>query len=116
MNARSTRWWCLMVGALLGLAGCRGAAAEKVSSAVLNTAIAVGVGSAQRSSGGCYASCPPGTTCESATGFCVRLPCRGECRADEECVENALNFQCLPMSLPGGKVTVEPSSQARSQP
>src|SRR5688572_11913219 len=49
--------------------------------------IAAGVSSAvSRTSGGCYADCPPGTKCNRETGVCDELPCRGRCAHNEHCV------------------------------
>ncbi|MBL8957056.1 MAG: hypothetical protein JNK82_40155 [Myxococcaceae bacterium] len=61
---------------------------------------AVGAAAASRATGGCIASCPPGTKCNEQTGLCDTMPCRDQCKADELCQ----NERCVPMLLPGLKI------------
>ncbi|WP_146210107.1 hypothetical protein [Vitiosangium sp. GDMCC 1.1324] len=56
-----------------------------------------------RAQGGCYATCLPGTTCNTQTGYCDPLPCRGECLSQEQCVEDALGSRCMPAGQPAAK-------------
>jgi hypothetical protein len=83
----------------LSVCGCAGASAGAVGSAVLNTAIAAGASGVSRAQGGCYASCPAGTTCNGETGYCDTLPCRGRCLGNEVCVVNGGVDTCLNRSL-----------------
>jgi hypothetical protein len=69
----------------------------------------MGSAAAQRAAGGCYATCPVGTTCDEATGYCLPLPCRGRCRSDERCVELGLEERCESLALPEGGLDVRPA-------
>lgn len=109
---RHMRWLAL---ALLALpAGCGGS--EGLANAVIGTTIAVASSGVSRSQGGCYASCPPGTTCDEKTGYCTSLPCRGQCKANEQCVEHGIQSKCVALGLPGETITVQPSQEAKNQP
>ncbi|WP_375767013.1 hypothetical protein NR798_35800 [Archangium gephyra] len=99
--------------AVLFLSGC-GAAGGAVSGAVLNTGIALGASAISRSQGGCYAACPVGTTCNEATGYCDPLPCRGECAAFEECIEEKLVYQCVARGSRDGNIIVNPAEPPAS--
>jgi hypothetical protein len=79
----------------LFLAGCVGPSAGFATNAALNTAIAGGAAGYSRAHGGCYAVCPVGTTCNSQTGYCDELPCRGFCAADEACDSRGLIPHCV---------------------
>jgi len=115
MSRRLWRQWIAV--ALLALpVGCRSSGSGDVASAVINTTIAVAASGVSRSQGGCYAACPTGTTCDPNTGYCVTLPCRGRCKAHEQCVEDGLKSQCVALSLPGGTLTVEPPKEAKTEP
>jgi len=54
---------------LLALA-CRSSAPYTLTSAALNTGLAVGASAVSRASGGCYSPCNPGYVCNPLTGFC----------------------------------------------
>ena len=54
---------------LLALA-CRSSAPYTLTSAALNTGLAVTASAVSRSSGGCYSPCNPGYVCNPLTGFC----------------------------------------------
>lgn len=113
----SRQWKQWFAVALLALPlGCQSGGSGAVASAVINSTIAVAASGLSRSQGGCYAACAPGTACDPATGYCVALPCRGQCKAHEQCVEDGIKSQCIALSLPGGKVTVEPSKEAKTEP
>jgi hypothetical protein len=115
MSRRPWKQWIAL--ALLALPlGCASDGTGAVAAAVLNTTVAVAASGVSRSQGGCYAACPPGTTCDSNTGYCVTLPCRGRCKAHEQCVEDGLKSQCIALSLPGGQITVEPPKEAKTEP
>lgn len=105
MRAAGTRRWLI---ALLVLAGCRGADGA-VASALINTAIAMGGAAAQRAAGGCYATCPVGTACDAATGYCAPLPCRGRCGSNERCVQLGLEERCESLAVPEGGLDVRPA-------
>jgi hypothetical protein len=105
----------IAVALLALLVGCRSGGSGDVASAVINTTIAVAASGVSRSQGGCYAACPTGTTCDPNSGYCVSLPCRGQCKAHEQCVEDGLKSQCIALSLPG-QVTVEPPKEAKTEP
>jgi hypothetical protein len=105
----------IAVALLALLMGCVSGGSGDVASAVINTTIAVAASGVSRSQGGCYAACPTGTTCDPASGYCVSLPCRGQCKAHEQCVEDGLKSQCIALSLPG-QLTVEPPKEAKTEP
>lgn len=54
----------------LVLASCQSSAKYTLPSAAINTALAAGASVAQKSAGGCYATCVGGTICNPRTGFC----------------------------------------------
>jgi hypothetical protein len=114
MRHRGRPW--IAVALLALAAGCKSGGSGDAASAVINTTIAVAASGVSRSQGGCYASCPPGTSCDPSTGYCVSLPCRGQCKAHEQCVEDGLKSRCVAIALPGGNVTVEPSKEAKIEP
>lgn len=60
------------------------------------TAAAIGVAAAERSAGGCIAICTNGTVCNSKTGLCEPLPCRGRCGEGEHCEETFAESKCIP--------------------
>lgn len=106
----------LLGGLLLVASGCvAGSAASSAANVALNTALAVGASAASRASGGCYANCPPGTTCDATTGMCQRQPCRGECGPNEECIEGALSYRCVVVTPPDGNIFVKPK-ETKSEP
>jgi hypothetical protein len=105
MRTAGKRRWLIV---LVVLAGCRGADGAIVN-ALINTSIAMGSAAAQRAAGGCYATCPVGTTCDEETGYCMPLPCRGRCRSDERCVELGHEERCEALALPEGGLDVRPA-------
>jgi hypothetical protein len=71
-------------------------AGSSAADAALMTGIAVGSSAVQRHSGGCYANCPPGTTCNPATGLCDDQPCHGRCSSEQICDTTSGPFpQCV---------------------
>ncbi|QRK04218.1 hypothetical protein JQX13_28545 [Archangium violaceum] len=109
-------WRGAVMAVVLSLCGCNGAAGGAVLNAALNTGIALGASAASRSSGGCYASCPVGTTCNKATGLCDQIPCRGECDPFEECIEERLTYRCVARGPANGTIIVNPSEQKPAEP
>ena|SRR6266851_7466034 len=63
--------------------------------AAVGTAVGLTAAGISRANGGCYASCPTGTTCNGATGFCDELPCRGLCSAEEHCEMTPTSWKCM---------------------
>ncbi len=115
MNAAGMRRWLALGALVLGMAalGCRSSGGV-VASALINTGLAMGASAAQRAAGGCYATCPVGTACDSESGYCMPLPCRGRCRSDERCVGNGLSEKCEALALPEGGLDVVPAPPAAS--
>ncbi len=77
------------------LSGCS-AAPSMVVGATTVTAAAVGAAALQRSSGGCYAICTAGTSCNPRTGLCETMPCEGKCAANEHCETSPTQSWCAP--------------------
>ena len=65
------------------------------ASAVLNTGVAVGVAAVRRAEGDCFIPCVPGRRCNPETGFCDKVPCRGECTEDQYCDESGVVPRCV---------------------
>ncbi len=76
--------------ALVVLVGCRSSAPYTIPSALINGAIAAGAAAEQRASGGCYAVCTAGTTCNASTGFCepVQDVCVGAEASSLRCLQS----------------------------
>ena len=100
-------WRLKLVTGVLTLCGCVGSSSSLLG-AVVNTGIAMGTSAHSRSKGGCYASCPQGTSCNKKTGYCDALPCRGECRTYEQCVEGLLTYRCEAPMPDVGDIIVQP--------
>lgn len=66
-----------------------------VGDAALNLAVGVGAAAVSRAGGGCYASCPTGTTCNPKTGLCDTLPCHGRCGPNERCDTSSAFERCV---------------------
>jgi hypothetical protein len=54
-----------------------------------------GAGVNRAITGQCWAQCPPGTTCNHASGVCERLPCSSTCPADLQCEQVGGEFVCV---------------------
>ncbi len=65
------RSWSLVLGLA---AACGSSAPYTMTSAALNTGLALGASALERSSGGCYAVCTNGTVCNPKSGYCERDP------------------------------------------
>jgi hypothetical protein len=85
----------LTAAGLLALGGCTTGSSNTLAGAATMTALAAGSAVANRASGGCIAVCTNGTICNPKSGLCQRLPCRGECGADERCEENFTGWKCV---------------------
>jgi hypothetical protein len=105
-------WRSAWVVAVLFQTGCFGGA---VGDAVLNTGIALGSSAISRSQGGCYASCPTGTTCNKGTGYCDPIPCRGTCDPFQECVEDGLFYRCVARNPAKGNIILQPAQKPSEQ-
>jgi hypothetical protein len=81
-----------IAAAALLLAGC----GSTLAGASVTTGAALAASAANRASGGCYALCTNGTSCNPRTGMCELLPCRGLCAADEHCESTYAESKCLP--------------------
>jgi hypothetical protein len=85
---------------LLLVAGCASSAPYTIPAAALNTALAGGFSAAQRSMGGCYATCTNGTACNPRTGFCEKTASSCACPAGEVCLESADGAtKCVPPAM-----------------
>ncbi len=87
--------------AALLLAGCHTGSANTMAGAGVMTGLALGASAASRASGGCYAVCTNGTTCNPRTGWCEALPCRGRCSPDEHCEQTFAESKCVPGGTTG---------------
>lgn len=107
-------WRGVLMALVLFQTGCvAGAAGSAVLNAALNTGVALGASAVSRAQGGCYASCPTGTRCNNATGYCEAIPCRGECDPYEECIEEKLTYRCVARSPANGKTLVQPPAESQ---
>lgn len=66
------------------------------AAAAMTSAVALGASGISRASGGCYAACPTGTSCNAKTGLCDALPCRGLCASNERCEMSGVMERCMP--------------------
>ncbi len=97
----------LLFALLLLCSGCS-AAPDAVAGAVIMSAVAATASGISRATGGCYAGCPPGTTCNNVTGFCEVLPCRGLCNEDQDCDESGAIPKCVARKA---DITIETEKQ-----
>src|SRR6266849_2293616 len=84
----------------LALTACSGNTSN-LAGATTMTALALGAAAAERSAGGCVAICTNGTTCNTKTGFCEQLPCRGRGGENEHCEETFAESRCVPGGTTG---------------
>ena len=91
--------------------------------ALTNLAFGVGASAVSRASGGCYAVCQQGESCNEKTGLCEPLPCRGRCNASETCEEGFFGVKCVPgpaLSITTGAAvpasTVPPPPKDKDKP
>lgn len=78
------------------LGGC-GASGGTLVNAAVNTAIGAGASAARREAGHCYTACDEFTRCDRETGYCVPIPCRGQCHAQERCMKDGASERCVPV-------------------
>ena len=90
------RWFFALLFAIAP--ACQGSAPNALAGAVIGTALGLTASAVSRVNGGCYASCPTGTTCNEVTGLCEPLPCRGRCSRDEVCDTTSTVPQCVSRS------------------
>ena len=95
MRQTRTRAQALLAAGLLASAAGCAARSGAVAEAVVAVAVAATAATAQRSGGGCWATCPPGTVCNRTTGYCDERPCRGQCTEQEWCDAQALIPRCV---------------------
>ena len=81
---------------LAAIAACHTGSSNTMAGAAIMTALAAGSSVASRASGGCYAVCQQGETCNEKTGLCEALPCRGKCTSSETCEEGFFGVKCVP--------------------
>jgi len=81
--------------AFLCAMGCRSSAPYTLQAVAIDTALATGVSAVQRASGGCYAECTNGTTCNPNTGMCEKA-CVASCSSFEVCAFDTYGVpQCV---------------------
>lgn len=89
--------------AAVALAGCASSAPHTIPAAAINTGLALGVSAAQRSAGGCYATCTGGTVCNPRTGLCEAAV------ATEVCQEApGGGVRCVPVEVSGAMSRKQP--------
>ena len=101
----------LLVAAIA--AGC--GAGTSISTAVgasTVTGAALAASAANRASGGCWAVCTNGTTCNPRTGLCDDVPCRGLCGAEEHCETTYSESKCVP-GAPSDVIAASKARQAK---
>jgi hypothetical protein len=80
--------------------GCRGTSAASAASVAAVTVTAAAVGAINMSQHVCFTVCPPGTACDSRTGFCERghddSACGGHgCPDGKSCDSSGLLPRCV---------------------
>lgn len=97
------------------LGGCGSTGGSLVNAAV-NTAIGASASAARREAGHCYTQCDELTRCDRETGYCVPIPCRGRCHAQERCVKDGPVERCVPViesaAAPGTPLPIKPAAAA----
>ncbi len=85
--------------ALAAASACKSSGPYTLPAAAIETGIAVAFSAAQRSEGGCFATCTNGTTCNPNSGFCERISASAHCAcpAGQICVEGSRgDTRCVP--------------------
>jgi hypothetical protein len=103
----------LVAVVLLALPACTTGSANTIAGAATMTALAAGTSVANRAAGGCIALCTNGTVCNNKTGLCERMPCRGECGADQHCEENFVGYKCMPGGTGAGQADIVSQANGR---
>jgi len=109
MNRSTMRTGYLAVFILLGCASNRSSwvAGQSAASEALQAGIQAGAASGiSRASGGCWANCPVGTTCNPHSGLCEEIPCRGLCTSDQHCEVTPTGSQCVAGRSPPIEITI----------
>jgi hypothetical protein len=79
---------------------CKSSAPYTLPAAALNTGLAAGISAAQRSMGGCYATCTNGTACNPKTGFCEKTETACSCPGGEVCLRSSSGVpNCVPPAM-----------------
>jgi hypothetical protein len=102
--------------ALLAVVSSCAANSAALGDAAVGTATGLMAAGVSRSSGDCYASCPPGNVCDSKTGLCVELPCRGQCGLNEVCDTGRALPVCVPARSPELQIGAGSTEPARITP
>jgi hypothetical protein len=86
---------------LVAIAGaCKSSAPYTLPAAAIGTGVAAGFSAAQRSMGGCYATCTNGTACNPRTGFCEKAGAGCACLAGEVCLMDSSGApKCVPPAM-----------------
>lgn len=102
----------LAVVAALALAflGCATGSPQTLAGATSITALALSSAVVERGTGGCVAICTDGTSCNTKTGLCEELPCRGRCGQGEHCEQTFAESKCVPGGGPSDVVAQAPGS------
>ncbi len=85
--------------ALTAASACKSSGPYTLPAAAIETGMAVAFSAAQRSGGGCFATCTNGTTCNPNSGFCDRISASAQCTcpAGQICVEGSPGgTRCVP--------------------
>jgi hypothetical protein len=85
--------------ALAAASACKSSGPYTLPAAAIESGIAVAFSAAQRSEGGCFATCTNGTTCNPNSGFCERISTSAlcACPAGQLCVEGSRgDTRCVP--------------------
>jgi hypothetical protein len=87
----------VLLAGLLVACGGKHTSASKYASAGVTAGLGVAAAGIYRAStGGCWADCRPGTTCDEPSGTCVPLPCGGDCPAGTHCFHEGSEDRCIP--------------------
>ena len=85
--------------ALAAAGACKSSAPYTMPAAAIGTGVAAGFSAAQRSGGGCFATCTNGTSCNPNSGFCELVSASPQCAcpAGQICVEGSQGAtRCVP--------------------
>jgi hypothetical protein len=89
--------------ALAAASACKSSGPYTLPAAAIETGMAVAFSAAQRSGGGCFATCTNGTSCNPNSGFCERISASAQCacQAGQICVEGSRgDARCVPEGTP----------------
>lgn len=97
----------------LAFLGCSTGSPQTLSGATSITALALSSSLVERGTGGCVAMCTNGTSCNTKTGLCEELPCRGRCGQGEHCEQTFSESKCVPGGGASDVVAQAPSSGSK---